>query len=120
MGEFRSVAEIAETIIKVTTYGTPVRVKDIATVRDTYQEARTLSRINGQPSISLTIQKKNDGNAIRIIDQIRKIVTPYTEGQTNPVNQMIQKTSSKLTPIELPPETKISLVNDSSVLLRER
>ena len=120
MGEFRSVAEIAETIIKVTTYGTPVRVKDIATVRDTYQEARTLSRINGQPSISLTIQKKNDGNTIRIIDQIRKIVTPYTEGQTNPVNQMIQKTSSKLTPIELPPETKISLVNDSSVLLRER
>ena len=120
MGEFRSVAEIAETIIKVTTYGTPVRVKDIATVRDTYQEARTLSRINGQPSISLTIQKKNDGNAIRIIDQIRKIVTPYTEGQTNPVNQMIQKISSKLTPIELPPETKISLVNDSSVLLRER
>ena len=120
MGEFRSVAEIAETIIKVTTYGTPVRVKDIATVRDTYQEARTLSRINGQPSISLTIQKKNDGNAIRIIDQIRKIVTPYTEGQTNPVNQMIQKASSKLTPIELPPETKISLVNDSSVLLRER
>ena len=120
MGEFRSVAEIAETIIKVTTYGTPVRVKDIATVRDTYQEARTLSRINGQPSISLTIQKKNDGNAIRIIDQIRKIVTPYTEGQTNPVNQIIQKTSSKLTPIELPPETKISLVNDSSVLLRER
>ena len=120
MGEFRSVAEIAETIIKVTTYGTPVRVKDIATVRDTYQEARTLSRINGQPSISLTIQKKNDGNAIRIIDQIRKIVTPYTEGKTNPVNQMIQKTSSKLTPIELPPETKISLVNDSSVLLRER
>ena len=120
MGEFRSVAEIAETIIKVTTYGTPVRVKDIATVRDTYQEARTLSRINGQPSISLTIQKKNDGNAIRIIDQIRKIVTPYTEGKTNPVKQMIQKTSSKLTPIELPPETKISLVNDSSVLLRER
>ena len=120
MGEFRSVAEIAETIIKVTTYGTPVRVKDIATVRDTYQEARTLSRINGQPSISLTIQKKNDGNAIRIIDQIRKIVTPYTEGQTNLVKQMIQKTSSKLTPIELPPETKISLVNDSSVLLRER
>ena len=120
MGEFRSVAEIAETIIKVTIYGTPVRVKDIATVRDTYQEARTLSRINGQPSISLTIQKKNDGNAIRIIDQIRKIVTPYTEGKTNPVNQMIQKASSKLTPIELPPETKISLVNDSSVLLRER
>ena len=120
MGEFRSVAEIAETIIKVTTYGTPVRVKDVASVRDTYQDARTLSRINGQSSISLTIQKKNDGNAIRIIDQIRKIVTPYTEGQTNPVNQMIQKTSSKLTPIELPPETKISLVNDSSVLLRER
>ncbi|MBR53938.1 hypothetical protein CMK19_09270 [Candidatus Poribacteria bacterium] len=120
MGEFRSVAEIAETIIKVTTYGTPVRVKDVASVRDTYQDARTLSRINGQSSISLTIQKKNDGNAIRIIDQIRKIVAPYTEGQTNRANLIIQKTSPKLIPIELPPETKISLVNDSSVLLRER
>ena len=120
MGEFRSVAEIAETIIKVTAYGTPVRVKDVASVRDTYQDARTLSRINGQSSISLTIQKKNDGNAIRIIDQIRKIVAPYTEGQTNRANLIIQKTSPKLIPIELPPETKISLVNDSSVLLRER
>ncbi len=120
MGEFRSVAEIAETIIKVNAYGTPVRVKDVASVRDTYQDARTLSRINGQSSISLTIQKKNDGNAIRIIDQIRKIVAPYTEGQTNRANLIIQKTSPKLIPIELPPETKISLVNDSSVLLRER
>ena len=73
MGEFRSVAEIAETIIKVTAYGTPVRVKDVARVRDTYQDARTLSRINGQSSISLTIQKKNE------IHNEKKPPTTYQE-----------------------------------------
>ena len=123
MGEFRSVAEIGEAIIKVTPYGTPVRVKDVAVVQDTYQQARTLSRINGQPSISLTVQKKSDGNAIRIIDQIRQIVNPYTEDQTQPIgiiDQIRQKFTSQLSAIELPPETNIFVVNDSSVVLRER
>ena len=84
LGEFQQVKEIAETIIKVIPSGTLVRVKDVATVSDTYEEARTLSRINGQPSISLTVQKKIDGNSIKIIDQIREIVYPYTENGKDP------------------------------------
>ena len=130
MGEFQQVKEIAETIIKVIPSGTLVRVKDVATVSDTYEEARTLSRINGQPSISLTVQKKIDGNSIKIIDQIREIVYPYTENGKDPAlveektkeSRFLGTLFNQQTPevINLPPETKIFVVNDSSVILRER
>ena len=44
--------------------GTPIRLRDVAVVSDTYEEARTLSRIDGESSISLSVQKKKDGNTI--------------------------------------------------------
>ena len=52
MGEYRSPQEIENTIIRIRQTGTPLRVGDVATVSDTYEKPRTLSRINGTRSIS--------------------------------------------------------------------
>ena len=50
MGEFANPDTIGETIIGVQPTGTPLRLKDIATVSDTYEDIRTLSRIDGKRS----------------------------------------------------------------------
>ena len=100
MGEFANPDIIGETIIAVQPTGTPLRLRDVATVSDTYEEARTLSRISGKPSISLSVQKKSEGNTIALVAQLRELV---------------EKRKS-----DLPEGAELTAVNDYSVILKER
>ena len=100
MGEFTNPDVIGETIIAVQPTGTPLRLRDVATVSDTYEEARTLSRISGKPSISLSVQKKSEGNTIALVAQLRELV---------------EKRKS-----DLPEGAELTPVNDYSVILKER
>ena len=100
MGEFANPDIIGETIIAVQPTGTPLRLSDVATVSDTYEEARTLSRISGKPSISLSVQKKTEGNTIALVAKLRELVEK-------------RKT-------DLPEGAELTAVNDYSVILKER
>ena len=100
MGEFANPDTIGETIIAVQPTGTPLRLSDVATVSDTYEEARTLSRISGKPSISLSVQKKTEGNTIALVAQLRELVEERR--------------------IDLPEGAELTAVNDYSVILKER
>ena len=100
MGEFSNLQEIENAIIRARPTGTPLRVRDVATVSDTYEKPRTLSHINGQPSISLSVQKKTEGNTIKLVKQIRELVEQRKRN--------------------LPEGTELSVVNDYSVILQER
>lgn len=51
--------------------GTPVRVSDIATVRDTYEEARALSRIDGQAAVGFQVLKGIGVNTVRTAAAVR-------------------------------------------------
>ena len=51
--------------------GTPVRVRDIATVWDTYEEPRQLSRINGRPSVGFEVMKGIGVNTVRTADAVK-------------------------------------------------
>ncbi len=100
MGEFSNLKEIEDTIIRAQRTGTPLRIRDVATVSDTYEKSRTLSHINGTPSISLTVQKKTEGNTIKLVKQIRQLVERRER--------------------DLPEGTELSVVNDYSIILKER
>ena len=100
MGEFTTPDVIRDTIIAVQPTGTPLRLKDVATVSDTYEEARTLSRIYGEPSISLSVQKKTEGNTIALVAELRELV--------------------KKRGVDLPEGAELTPVNDYSVILKER
>jgi HAE1 family hydrophobic/amphiphilic exporter-1 len=45
--------------------GTPVRVSDIATVHDTYEEARSFSRIDARPAVMFVVTKEIGANTVR-------------------------------------------------------
>ena len=100
MGEFSNPDTIGETIIAVQPTGTPLRLHDVATVSDTYEKARTLSRVNGEPSISLSVQKKTEGNTIALVAKLRELV---------------EKRKGTL-----PEGAALTAVNDYSVILKER
>ena len=53
---------------------TPIRLVDVADVRVATPEARTVSRTNGQPSVSLNVLKTPDGNTIDITHEIDRLL----------------------------------------------
>ena len=72
-GEFTSVREIEEVVVRVEE-GHPIRVRDVAVVRDGYEDQATFSRINSQPSISLSVSRRAGENIIEITDAVKEIV----------------------------------------------
>ncbi|HSW31468.1 MAG TPA: efflux RND transporter permease subunit [Longimicrobiales bacterium] len=55
--------------------GTPVRVSDIATVHDTYEEARSFNRIDGRPAVTFVVTKQIGANTVRVADAVKERLT---------------------------------------------
>jgi len=51
--------------------GTPVRVRDIATVYDTYEEPRQISRINRRPSVGFEVMRGIGVNTVATADAVK-------------------------------------------------
>jgi HAE1 family hydrophobic/amphiphilic exporter-1 len=62
---FRAPNQIADTVVAVSS-GVPLRLRDVATVRDAIQEQRVFSRLDGSPSVLLTITAQPDANIVAV------------------------------------------------------
>jgi multidrug efflux pump subunit AcrB len=54
--------------------GTRVRLGDVATVRDTFEDQPVLSRLNGRPSVTLEVDRIGDQNVLAMTDRLRRFV----------------------------------------------
>jgi len=79
VGEFESLDEIGEISLMVTKEGGVVRLRDVATVRDSIKERQGMTRLGGAESIGLLVRKESGANTVKVtklarevIDQIRK------------------------------------------------
>ncbi len=79
--------------------GRPIRLKEVAEVRDGVEEQRSLALVNGAPAVSLDILKQAGANIVEVADAVKRTADSM---QT-----------------ELPPGTTISVVRDSSLFIRE-
>jgi hydrophobic/amphiphilic exporter-1 (mainly G- bacteria), HAE1 family len=70
-GEYQSVVEIGRTVI-TTVDRRPVRVQDVAEVRDGYEDAINLVEVNGVPSVGLGIQKQSGSNTVAVAAAVRR------------------------------------------------
>lgn len=82
-GEFENVDEMQNIVVK-TKNGSPIYLRDVADVFFGFKDEETYSRLNGNPSVTLSIQKRSGENIIRIIDDIKKILAE--ESQNFPAN----------------------------------
>ena len=62
---YTSPEQLADTIVAEQN-GVPVRIRDVATVRDAIQEQRIFSRVDGQPSVLMTITAQPDANVVAV------------------------------------------------------
>jgi hydrophobic/amphiphilic exporter-1 (mainly G- bacteria), HAE1 family len=64
------VSELQDAIL--TTQGDKiVRVRDVARVSDTYEEARQLTRINGNPTVTFVIYKEDGANTVAMAEAVK-------------------------------------------------
>ncbi len=56
----------------LTDRGRLVRVEDVATVHDTFEEARQYYRIDGQPAVSFEVFKEARVNTVRVADRVKE------------------------------------------------
>lgn len=71
-GEIKDPSQFANILIK--NKGKQFKLSDFAHVAFTYKDPETLSRINGTPSISLSVTKRSGENLLRIVDDIKAIM----------------------------------------------
>lgn len=77
IGEFESAKDIEPVIIRANESGHWVRVKDVATVRDGFEDVTVVNRSNGERSIDLIVLKKSRADIIDMVDEVRKVVKDY-------------------------------------------
>ncbi len=96
--QLRNAAEFAELIVSVRN-GNPVRLRDVATVEDSVETTKSFANLNGEPSITLAIQRQPGANTVRVVDSVRAAL-PALQAQ-------------------LPQSVALTPVNDRSVSIRE-
>lgn len=91
-------ADFSDLII-ATRNGQPVRLKEVATVEDSFQSIKAAGSYNGERSIVLLVQRQPDANTVQVVDGVRKLLPRFRA--------------------QLPESVSINLVNDRSVSIRE-
>ncbi|MFU8811468.1 MAG: efflux RND transporter permease subunit [Balneolaceae bacterium] len=71
LGEYTSIDQISETIVGVVD-GRPIRVRDVATVEDDYQDIGRLVSINDEPMIRMGIRKQTGANTVEVSEGIAR------------------------------------------------
>jgi len=69
LGEFADVSEIGCVRVALPDAGF-ISLRDIATIRDTYAERRSVARFNGEPAVQIDIVKQAQANTIETADAI--------------------------------------------------
>mgnify|MGYP003604945703 FL=1 len=75
-GEYTLAAEMRN-ILLTSHDGAPVFLRDVATVTDTYKDLSSISRLNGQTSVSVEVKKRNRENSVELIGRIKEIISSF-------------------------------------------
>ncbi len=108
IGEFKNIDDIRNVIIGVASDGrTPVRLYEVADVRDGYRENRSRMRMAGEEAVFLMMMKQSGANTLNVsrklvkeLDEIKKIypqlnfLTIFDQGK--PVERVTSSTSRDL------------------------
>ncbi len=100
MGEFETAEEVRNVIIRANDFGNWIRVKDVADVKETFEDDDVIEKTFGTQAINLTVVKKQKGDIIRLVKDIKSTADEF------------KKTASK--------ELKISYFDDYSYYVKRR
>ncbi len=71
MGEFENLDEIRNTAIARGKNGELVYVRDVATVEDSHEEMRVITRFNGRACVKVNVLKQAEANTVRVAQGVK-------------------------------------------------
>ncbi|MFM6915762.1 MAG: efflux RND transporter permease subunit, partial [Aquirufa sp.] len=77
-GELKSIDQLANLMIGSST-GARVRLKDVAEVKDSYEEKQDFARLNNKSVITLNVIKRSGANLIAAADRIEATIEDFKE-----------------------------------------
>ncbi|MBD3334441.1 MAG: MMPL family transporter [Candidatus Eisenbacteria bacterium] len=83
LSRFASPAEIEDVVLKADPAGGIVRLSDVARIRPVRAETSIVSRLNGAPSITISVSKKAGGSTFDVVREIKRLVDEY-RGESPP------------------------------------
>ena len=93
VGKFKNVNDI-NTVPLVTSKGQVIYLKDIAKVKDTYSEESTVSRLNGNEALAVTITSESDANTVDVVNDILKSLDTLSRQYPNFKYEIIMEQGS--------------------------
>ncbi|HET6545313.1 MAG TPA: efflux RND transporter permease subunit [Rhodanobacteraceae bacterium] len=97
VNQFASLAQMGDMLIKVD-QGVPIRLSDVATIRQGYKEREGIVRIDGHEAVELAVYKEGDANTVAVAERVRAAL-------------------DKLKPT-LPENTRLTVIDDQSVFIQ--
>ncbi|MBN2542848.1 efflux RND transporter permease subunit [bacterium] len=77
MGEFENLEEVAQLIVRMDQNGRSIQLEDVADVADTLAEQAVITKLDGEISVGLFAYKKEDGNIVEVMKDIREYVDSF-------------------------------------------
>jgi len=72
VGEFQNLNDLADLAVATTKEGSVIRLKDVATVKNSFLDPVDFARLNAKPVVSLYIQKESTANTVNISRAVQK------------------------------------------------
>ena len=95
IGQFASVEDIGKTVVITRPDGSVVRVRDLATVKDSFMEPKTYARINIKPIVSVYVQKESKSNSIKTAQEILEEIEIIKEIMPEDIELIVTKNQAK-------------------------
>jgi multidrug efflux pump subunit AcrB len=74
LAQFREPMEVGDVVVRSSLDGSLIKVKDLAIVKDDFEDEKVFPRINGKSAISFVLTKSEAADVIRTVDTIQKLV----------------------------------------------
>lgn len=79
LAQFRDPMEVGDVIVRSTFEGPLVRVRDLAVIRDDFEDERLISRMNGKAAVSFRVNMNNSADVIRTCDAVKELIAQESE-----------------------------------------
>ncbi|MFN3842570.1 MAG: efflux RND transporter permease subunit [Rehaibacterium terrae] len=79
--------------------GVPIRLRDVATIRQGFKEREAVIRLGGREAVELAIYKEGDANTVTVADNVHRVL------------ERLRK--------DLPPDARLTEVDDQSVFIKQ-
>jgi multidrug efflux pump subunit AcrB len=74
LAQFTEPVEVGDVIVRSTFDGPLIKVKDLAIIRDDFEDEDLISRMNGRSAISFVVNKTESADIIRTVNAIKKLM----------------------------------------------